>query len=81
MTTITIDDLLFKKAEEIAKREQVSLSELLQRALNNYISDEDGEVFYVSDNLVSKIMNSEQKGGYHSIEEINAMIDEEISNV
>lgn len=81
MTTIRVDDLVVKKAEEMAQREQVSLSELLKRALNNYATTADSEVFYVSENLVSKIKQSEQKGGRHSIEEINAMMDEVISNV
>lgn len=84
MTTISVDDLVVKKAEEMAKREQVSLSELLKRALNNYNTvdaDADSEVFYVSENLVSKIKQSEKNGGRHSIEEINAIIDEAIANV
>lgn len=81
MTTITIDDLVVKKAKEMAQREQVSLNELLKRALNNYVPETDSEVFYVSENLVSKINQSEQTGGRHSLAEINDMINEVISNV
>ena len=81
MTTITIDDLVVKKAKEMAQREQVSLNELLKRALNNYAPETNSEVFYVSKNLVSKIKQSEQNGGRHSLEKINDMINEVISNV